>query len=103
MKPLLQKHVSVLKQQCEKTEACFDDLEQYGRRVCFRIDGIPLVPNETSVDVLRNVRETWEGNEEIREKWEKDGIQPIPDSVIDRATGLEKFIKTIPTMLKPKV
>ena len=41
---MFQKHVSVLKQQCGKTEACFDDLEQYGRRVCLRIDGIPLVP-----------------------------------------------------------
>ena len=90
---MLQKHVSALKQKCENSEVCLDDREQYGRRVCLRIDGIPIVPNETSVDVLRNVREKWEGSEEIQEKWKKEGIQPIPDSVIDRAHRIGKIYK----------
>ena len=54
---MLQKHASALKQQCENSEVCLDDREQYGRRVCLRIDGIPIFHNDTSVDVLRNVRE----------------------------------------------
>ena len=64
------------------------------RYVCLRIDGIPIVPNETcTYDVLRNVREKWEGSEGMQEKWKKEGIQPIPDSVIDRAHRIGKVYK----------
>ena len=65
--------------------------------MCLRIDGIPIVPNETSVDVLRNVlrnvREKWEGSVGIQVKWKKEGIQPIPDSVIDRAHRIGKVYR----------
>ena len=33
-----------------------DELEQYGRRLCIRIDSVPVAENETSNDVLQNVK-----------------------------------------------
>ena len=45
----LQKRVSVL--ECKNEE-----LEQYGRRLCLRIEGVPPVENETSDDVLDEVK-----------------------------------------------
>ena len=34
-----------------------DDLEQYGRRLCLRLHGIPLVEDETASDVLNEVKD----------------------------------------------
>ena len=34
-----------------------DDLEQYGRRLCLRLHGIPLVEDETASDVLNKVKD----------------------------------------------
>ena len=33
-----------------------EELEQYGRRLCIRIDGVPTVYNETSNEVLDKVK-----------------------------------------------
>ena len=33
-----------------------EELEQYGRRLCLRIEGVPPVENETSDDVLDEVK-----------------------------------------------
>ena len=33
-----------------------EELEQYGRRLCIRIDGVPTVDNETSDEVLDKVK-----------------------------------------------
>ena len=51
-----------------------EDLEQYGRRLCIRIEGIPTTDNETSEEVLRKVQS-------LINKAECD----IPDVAIDRA------------------
>ena len=61
------KQVSFL--ECKKEE-----LEQYGRRCCLRIEGIPSVENESSDDVLGRVKSlfTESGSE-------------IPEVVTDRA------------------
>ena len=33
------------------------ELEQYGRLLCIRIDGVPVAENETSNDVLQNLNQ----------------------------------------------
>ena len=37
-----------------------EELEQYGRRLCLCIDGIPLENNEKSEDVLDSVKDLFE-------------------------------------------
>ena len=49
-------------------------LEQYGRRLCVRIDVVPTVDNETSNEVLDTVK-----------SWIKETSCDIPDVVIDMA------------------
>ena len=48
----LQSEIHKLKDACEKQERHIDDLEQYGRRKCLRVIGIPTDKNETSQQVL---------------------------------------------------
>ena len=50
------------------------ELEQYGRRLCLRIDGVPTKTNESSDDVLESVKSLF-----------KEAKVDIPESVIDRA------------------
>ena len=38
-----------------------EELEQYGRRLCVRIDGVPTVDNETSDEVLDKVKSLIKG------------------------------------------
>ena len=56
-----------------------EELEHYGRRLCVRIDGIPLVENETSDEVLDKVMS-------LMEEAECD----ILEVVIDRAHRIGK-------------
>ena len=56
-----------------------EELEQYGRRLCVRIDGVPTVDNETSDEVLDKVKSLI-----------KESSCDIPDVVIDRADRIEK-------------
>ena len=56
-----------------------EELEQYGRRCCLRIDGVPSVENETSDDILGKVKSL------ITES----GCE-IPVVVIDRAHRIDK-------------
>ena len=51
-----------------------EELEQYGRRLCLRIDGVPTKTNESSDDVLDSVKSLF-----------KEAKVDIPESVIDRA------------------
>ena len=55
------------------------ELEQYGRRLCIRIDGVSMDEYETSNDVLQNVKL-------IIEKASSE----IPDVAIDRARRIGK-------------
>ena len=71
---LLQQHVKILKLQVDKNSIDTEEVEQYGRRLCLRIDGLPVDNNESSEDVL----------EKVKTKWVESGIN-IPDSLIDRA------------------
>ena len=78
---ILQQHVITLKEQtnnlsdkCNNIEESCEELEQYGRRVCLRIDGIPTEKGEKPNDVLEKVKVAW-----------VDAGLDIPESVIDRA------------------
>ena len=68
---MLQMHVSNLKHANEKK---LEELEQYGRRLCLRLDGVPHKEVESSYEVLNTVKE----------KIKEVGAD-IPDVVIDRA------------------
>ena len=80
---MLQNHVNVLKQQSAENVKRSEELEQYGRRLCLRFDGIPTVKNEKA-SVLVNIKNKWEENELIQKKWEDEDLT-MPDTVIDRA------------------
>ena len=73
---MLQKHVSHLKQ---TQDTKLDDLEQYGRRLCVRIDGVPEVSNESNEQVFKFIAG------KIKEIGED-----IPTVVIDRAHRIGK-------------
>ena len=52
----LQEHVKNYQKQVNELKESQDELEQYGRRLCIRIDGVPMAKNDTSNDVLQNVK-----------------------------------------------
>ena len=52
---MFQNQILELKQANVKLQNEFDELEQYGRRSCIRIDGIPEVSNESSEDAFNNI------------------------------------------------
>ena len=51
----------------------YEELEQYDRRLCLRIDGLPTKANESSDDVLDSVKSLF-----------KEAKVDIPESIIDR-------------------
>ena len=51
-----------------------DDIEQYGRRLCLRVDDIPIIQNDRSYPV----------EEELRKEFNSMGVN-IPHHAIDRA------------------
>ena len=53
---MLQQHVSELRKLNIDNQAKNEELEQFGRRLCLHIDGIPLKNNETREDVLDSVK-----------------------------------------------
>ena len=60
-------------------KASQDELEQYGRRLRIRMDGVPGTENETSNDILQNVKSIIE-----------ESSSEIPDVTIDRAHRIGK-------------
>ena len=79
---LLQEHVKNFQKQVSILECKNEELEQYGRRCCLRIEGVPSVENESSDDVLGKVKSL------ITES----GCE-IPDVVIDRAHRIGRGYK----------
>ena len=73
---MIQEHVTNLKHANERK---LDDLEQYGRRVCLRIDGVPFKEKETSQEVLEIVKEKVD-----------ESTANIPDTILDRAHRIGK-------------
>ena len=52
---MFENQILELKQAYVKLQNELDELEQYGRLSCIRIDGIPEVSNESSADVFNNI------------------------------------------------
>ena len=73
-KSFLQKQVLDLMKEDIKNRVASAENEQYGRRLCLRIDGIPTGKKESSENVLHKVTEMWS----------EAGVE-IPNEVIDRA------------------
>ena len=73
-KAMLQNQVAELRKISQKNHEENEELEQYGRRLCLRIDGVATEKDETSDDVLEKVVEMC-----------KEANIDIPDVVIDRA------------------
>ena len=74
-KKLLQQQVTALAQQNKETQQRYDELEQYGRRLCLRIDSVPKQNNEKAEDVFKFVKGLIEEVPDLE----------IPEVVIDRA------------------
>ena len=55
-KKLLQQQIIALTQQNKEIQHRYDGLEQYGCRLCLRIDSIPKQDNEKSDDVFKFVK-----------------------------------------------
>ena len=75
----LQQHVREYQKQINKLEDEGEEVEQYGRRLCLRIDGVPSTDKETSDEVL----------EKVKSLASESGCD-IPDVVIDRAHRIGK-------------
>ena len=52
---MFQKHVHHYQNQVNELKRENEELEQYGRRLCVRVDGIPLVENDKFDQVLDKV------------------------------------------------
>ena len=74
-KKLLQLQVTALAQQNREAQQRYDELEQYGRRLCLRIDSVPKQNNEKAEDVFKFVKDLIEEIPDLK----------IPEVVIDRA------------------
>ena len=53
---VLQQHVRNFQKQMTVLQSENEELEQYGRRLCIRVEGAPITDNETSEEVLKKVR-----------------------------------------------
>ena len=63
---MLQEHVENYQKQVNELKVSQDGLEQYGRRLSFRTDVIPVAENETSNDVLQNVQSIIEESDVLK-------------------------------------
>ena len=71
---MLKKQVVELRELNINNQSRNKELEQYGRCLCLRIDGVPTVKNESSDDVLEFTKSLF-----------KEAKVAVPDNVLDRA------------------
>ena len=71
---VLEAKVIMMEKLVERLEQSNDDVEQYQRRLCLRISGIKMEPNETGEKCLEKVKEVC-----------KELNADVPDLAIDRA------------------
>ena len=76
---MLQQHITSLKRSNEDLIRKCEENEQYGRRLCLRIKGVPRKDKEKSDEVLKEVRKLFDEAE-----------VEIPDAVLDRAYRISK-------------
>ena len=78
----MQEHVKNFQKQVSVLECKNEELEQYGRRMCLRIEDVPSVENESPDDVL----------DKVKSLITESGCE-IPDMVIDKAHQIGKGYK----------
>ena len=71
---VLQQHAQNFQKQMMVLQSENEELEQYGRRLCIRVEGVPTNDNETSEEVSTKVQSLI-----------KEAECGIPDVAIDRA------------------
>ena len=71
---MLKKQVAELRKANIDNQVQNEEIEQYGRRLCLRIDGVPTVKDETSDDVLKYTNSLF-----------TEAKVDIPENVVDRA------------------
>ena len=76
---MLQQDVKISQNQTKEMQQANEELEQYGRSLCVRIDGVPTVDNENLDEVLDKVKCLI-----------KENSCNIPDVVIDKAHQIGK-------------
>ena len=74
-----QQQVSELKKQSRAIAAPCEEIEQYRRRLCLRIAGVPLAHGEASTNMFQKVKEIC-----------AESNLDIPDSNVGRAHGIGK-------------
>ena len=58
---MLKKQVAELSKLSIENQSKNEELEQYGRCLCLRVDGIPAVSNESSDDVMNLTKSLFKG------------------------------------------
>ena len=76
---MLQEHVKKYQKQVNELKDNQDEIKQCGRRLCIRIDSVPMAENDTPNDVLQNVKSVIE-----------ESSREIPDVAIDRTHRIGK-------------
>ena len=71
---MLKKQVAELSKLSIENQLKNEELEQYGRRLCLRVDGIPAVSNESSDDMMNLTKSLF-----------KEAKVSVPENVLDRA------------------
>ena len=71
---MLKKQVAQLQEMNINNQTHNKELEQYGRRLCLRIDDVPTVRNESSNNVLEFTKSLF-----------KEAKVAVPNNVLDRA------------------
>ena len=69
---ILKKQVDELQELNVKNRSRNEELEQYGRRLCLHIDGVPTAKNESSDDALEFTKSLF-----------KEAKVAVPDNVLD--------------------
>ena len=70
----LEGKVAILEYLVKVQEAKYDDIEQYGRRLCLRVNDVPLTKDEASQEV----------EDKLKEEFINMGLN-LPENAIDRA------------------
>ena len=86
---MLQEHVKNYQKQVNELKDSQDELEQYGRRLCIRIDGVPMAENETSNDVLQNVKSFIEESSSEIQDVAIDRVHRIGKAYTDKTSGVK--------------
>ena len=110
---IFQNQILELKHANVKLQNELDELEQYGRFSCIRIDGIPEVSNESSEDVFNNIVDMFvrAGIEDIEQNIDRahrigesyHHKKSKMDSRLRKAKSFTDFKKNISSFIRPKV